>query len=682
MTAKGFRNVGFFGHAGSGKTTIADAILYLTGANTRFGKVSEKTSVFDAEPEEMERGCSLNLGLATFAYQDLLFNLIDTPGYSDFIGEALSGLEAVDSAIIVIDAAEGIAVGTERLLHQAEKKNLPVLFFINKLKKENTDYYNTLSAIGEITKKRLLPVNIPIGNADKFTGVVDIIKSKAFLTKDGKVSEADIPQEVKDKATQYQEQLIEIAADLDDALMNKYVEGVEVSVDECISVIKKGIIETKISLCLCGDALELIGIKNLIDAIIEFLPAPELMSDITLDSTKIKRSEKEKFVGYIFKTAVEPHLGELCYMKVLSGKVQIGDIITNTTQEVDEKLSQILLIRGKERKETNQLTNGMIGALVKLKNTHTGDTLTSKVSGKLPNIEFPAPTIAMAIIPKAKGDEEKISNGLNRLRSEDPTFNFSYDPEIKQLIISGIGELHLDVILSRLYRKYGVSVELAKPKIKYRETFSKKTEAQGKYKKQTGGHGQYGDCWLKVEPLPRGTGIEFVDAIVQGRIPARYIPSVEKGVHESMEQGYLAGYPFTDVKVTVYDGSFHSVDSSDIAFKIAASMAIRANAEKGSVTLLEPISEVEVFVPETFMGDVIGDLNSRRGKIMGMEGLGKIQKIKALVPEAEMYKYSTNLRSMTQGRGYFTMKFHHYEEVPKEIAQRIVEEARRDKEKS
>jgi elongation factor G len=398
-----------------------------------------------------------------------------------------------------------------------------------------------------------------------------------------------------------------------------------------------------------------------------------------LNGQKIKRTEDAPFLGYVFKTVVEPHLGELCYLRVLSGKAKSGEVISNTTKSTEEKINQIFSLKGKEKAEINEISSGMIVGLVKLKNTHTGDTLAKGIKVSLPQIEFPTPSISMAIVPKAKGDEEKISSGLTRLHDEDPTFTFAYDPEIKQLIISGIGELHLDIILSRLKRKYGVSVDLIKPRIKYRETFTKQASAQGKYKKQTGGHGQYGDCWLRVEPLERGKGFEFADEIVGGAIPSRYIPSVEKGIKEAMQNGVLAGYPLTDVKVAVYDGSYHPVDSSDIAFKIAAVMAMKANAEKGKVVLLEPIDEVEVYVPESFMGDVIGDLNSRRGKIMGMEGEGKTQKIKALVPEAEMYKYSTSLRSMTQGRGYFDMKFSHYEEVPRDVTQKIVEAAKKEK---
>jgi len=678
MATKAIRNIGLFGHASCGKTTIADAFLYLTGANNRFGKVTEKTSVFDNDPEEIDRGCSLNLGLATFDYKNVSINLIDTPGYSDFIGEAISGIEAVDCAIMVIDAVGGIEVGTERLLQKIEKKNLPVIFFINKLKKENTDFNNIFSSLSTITKKSIMPLTIPIGETTTFRGVVDIIKKKG-LGKEGK--DEEIPKEIQDKLTEYTDKMIETAAENDDKLMNKYVEGQKIEFDECLDVIKKGFIEGKIALCLAGEAFEPIGIKSLIDAIIDFAPQPDMLPDVKFDKQTLKRADDGPFAGYVFKTTVEPHLGELCFVRVLSGAVKSGEAVKNSSRASDEKINQMFLIKGKEKKEISQISSGMIVGLVKLKNTHTCDTLiSSKISGALPKIEFPEPSISMAIVPKAKGDEEKISTGLNRLHDEDPTFSFAFDPEIKQLIISGIGELHLDIILARLKRKYGVSVELTKPRLKYRETFTKKSEAQGKYKKQTGGHGQYGDCWLRVEPLEREAGFEFVNAVVGGSIPSRFIPSVEKGVRESLGNGILAGYPITDIRVTVFDGSYHDVDSSDIAFKIAATMAMKANAEKGGVVLLEPICEVLVFVPESFMGDVIGDLNSRRGKIMGMEGEGKIQRIKALVPEGEMYKYSTSLRSMTQGRGYFNMKFHHLEELPKEITKRIVEESKKVKE--
>jgi elongation factor G len=676
MVEKGIRNIGLFGHAGSGKTTIADGILFLAGANTRFGKVNEKTSVFDTEPEEQEKQCSLNLALASIKHRDVTINLVDTPGYADFIGEAISGIEAIDCAIVVIDAFGGIEVGTERLLSEITKKNIPVLFFINKLTKENTDFHKTFASLNETYKRNIVAVTIPMGETSKLSGVVDILKNKAY---DAKGKESAAPDEMKDLIQKYQEKLIEAAADLDEKIMNKYVEGEQVDFTECIDPVKQGIVAGQVALCLAGDALQLIGISNLLDAIVEFLPASEMLPEIQLGSQKIKRIDDSPLVGYVFKTVVEPHLGELCYLRVFSGKAKSGEVITNTTRASEEKINQIFLIKGKEKAELDEFSSGMIVGLVKLKNTTTGDTLAKGISASLPAITFPTPSISMAIVPKEKGDEEKISTGLARLHDEDPTFAFAFDPEIKQLIISGIGELHLDIILSRLKRKYGVSVDLIKPRVKYRETFTTKTSAQGKYKKQTGGHGQYGDCWLRVEPVERGKGFEFVNQVVGGSIPSRYIPSIEKGVKEALENGYLAGYPLTDIQVTVYDGSYHPVDSSDIAFKIAAVMSMKANAGKGKVVLLEPIHEVEVYVPESFMGDVIGDLNSRRGKIMGMEGAGKIQKIKALVPEGEMYKYSTSLRSMTQGRGYFNTNFSHYEEVPRETTQKIVDEAKKSK---
>jgi elongation factor G len=676
MAEKGIKNIGLFGHAGSGKTTIADGILFLAGANTRFGKVNEKTSVFDTEPEEQDKQCSLNLGLASFRYKDVSINLIDTPGYADFIGEAISGIEAVDCAIVVVDAFGGIEVGTERLLAEIAKKSIPVLFFINKLTKDNTNFDKTFSLLNETYKKSVVPITLPIGETSKLSGVVDILKNKAYDA-DGK--ESPVPEEMKDKITKYQEKFVEAAADLDETIMNKYVEGEKVEFTDCIDPVQNGMLAGKVALCLAGDALKLIGINNLLEAVVELLPASHMLPEIELDGQKIKRADDEPLVAYVFKTVVEPHLGELCYLRVLSGKAKSGDVISNTTKSTEEKINQIFLLKGKEKTEIDEFKSGMVVGLVKLKNTNTGDTLAKGVNASLPPITFPTPSISMAIVPKEKGDEEKISTGLARLHDEDPTFTFAFDPEIKQLIISGIGELHLDIILSRLKRKYGVSVDLVKPRVKYRETFTKKSSAQGKYKKQTGGHGQYGDCWLRVEPQERGKGFEFVDEIVGGAIPSRYIPSVEKGVKEALDNGFLAGYPFTDIKVTVYDGSYHPVDSSDIAFKIAAMMSLKSNAAKGSVVLLEPIHEVEVYIPESYMGDVIGDLNSRRGKIMGMEGEGKIQKIKALVPEAEMYKYSTSLRSMTQGRGYFTTKFSHYEEVPRDITQKIVDEAQKAK---
>lgn len=674
------RNIGFFGHGGAGKTTLAEAILYLAKASSRLGRVDDGTSILDYDDEEVNRHCSLNLAIGFCDWNGHRLNLIDVPGYTDFIGEALSGLYATDTAIIVVDASSGVEVGTERMWREAETLNLPRAILINKLKKENTDFYKILKEAVEAFGKRLCLIHLPIGQAEKFSGVVDLLEEQAFIFENGKAKSTEIPADLKDRVAEYREHLIEALADADDDLMNKYLEGSAISNDELKKSLKKGLALAQVFPVLLGDAYNLIGIENLLTFTTGYLPSPLDRPEIMVADKKIKRNATGPLLGYVFKTVSEPHLGELLYIRVLSGKVEAGTVVMNTTQGREEKINQIYLIRGKEREETKVLETGMIGALVKLKLTKTGDTLSAPNHQIiLSKVAFPKPSIDMAIVPKTKGDEEKVSNGLSKLHEEDPTFTFHYDPELKQLLISGIGELHLEVILSRLKRKFGVEVELHKPKIPFRETFTKKAESQGKYKKQTGGRGQYGDVWLKVEPLPRGTGFEFKDEIFGGAVPSKYVPPVEKGVNETMAEGVLAGYQIMDLRVTIYDGSFHPVDSSDIAFKIAGSMAFKNCAEKGGMILLEPIMEVEVVVPESYMGDVMGDLNARRGRISGMDSEGRLQKIKALVPQAEMYKYSTSLRSMTQGRGFFSMQFRHYEEVPKEIAAKIIEESKKAK---
>jgi len=674
------RNIGFFGHGGAGKTTLSDGILYLTKANSRLGRVDDGTSVFDYDEEEINRRCSLNLGLGYADWNGYRFNIIDVPGYTDFIGEAISGFHAADTAILVIDASGGVEVGTERMWREAEALSLPRAIFINKLKKENTDFVKSLQEAVEAFGRRLCVCQVPIGQAEELTGLLDLLEDKAYTFQDGKAKQIDIPAELKDRIPKLKEQLVEALADADDELMNKFLEGQVITPEEMKRSLKSSIAQAKVCPVLLGDAHSLIGIENLLEFATAYLPSPLDLPAVTSGDKKVKRDPTSPFVGYIFKTVSEPHLGELLYLRVLCGKVDAGSVVMNTAQGREEKINQIYFIRGKEREETKILTTGMIGALVKLKLTKTGDTLAAPSQTiVLPKMPFPAPSISMAIMPKTKGDDEKVSNGLSRLREEDPTFAFHFDPELRQLLISGIGESHLEVILSRLKRKFGVDVELHRPRVPYRETFTRKTEAQGRYKKQTGGRGQYGDVWLRIEPVARSAGYEFKDELFGGSVPSKYVPSVEKGVAETLAEGVLAGYPIVDVVVTIYDGSFHPVDSSDIAFKIAGTLAFKACAGKGGMVLLEPIGEVEVVVPESFMGDVMGDLNSRRGKILGMESEGRLQKIKALVPQAEMYKYSTSLRSMTQGRGFFSMKYHHYEEVPKEMAAKIVEESKKAK---
>ncbi len=675
------RNIGFFGHSGCGKTTLADTLIFLLGTNPRLGRVDEGTSFFDYDEDEIARKISINLACAFGEYKDFYFNLIDTPGYADFLGEVLSGIRACDSACVVIDATSGIEVGTEICLRYLAAEEKPTFFFINKLKKPHSDFFKVLEELVKMLGTKAFPLFLPIGKEVNFKGVVSLLEEKGYIYEGGKREEVSIaecgiePGEV----AKYKEKIIEALCDIDENIMNKYLEGGEITKEEIITGLKVGIERREILPILAGDAYDNIGVDLVLDFAIQFLPSPIAVGIRTTDK-KIPVLPDGPPLLFIFKTVSELHIGDLNYCKVLAGKVESGTSLINMRTGREEKINQIYYIKGKEREEVGILRTGEIGALVKLKETKTSDTLSApNLNIKLPPINFPEPSISIAIVPKTRGDEEKVSNGLHRLHDEDPTFNFYYAAELKQQIISGLGELHLDIILGRLKRKFDVVVETQRPKIPYRETITKTSSAQGKYKKQTGGRGQYGDVWLRIEPLPRGKGFEFENAIYGGAIPAKYIPSIEKGAKEAIEQGFLANYPMVDLKVTVFDGSFHPVDSSDIAFKIAAVLSFRNACEKAGVILLEPIMEMTVTCPEQFLGDTVGDLNARRARILGIEREGALQVIKAYCPLAELYKYSTTLRSITQGRGYFTMKFAFYEEVPKEISAKIIEEAKKEK---
>ncbi|MBN2380127.1 elongation factor G [candidate division WOR-3 bacterium] len=678
------RTFGFFGHGGSGKTTLADAVLFFTGANTRQGKVDSGTSIFDFDDAEIERKVSLNLALASCEHNGIQFHLVDTPGYADFTGEMIAGVKAVDTGVVVIDAGEGIGVGTEmswkRLINEKKGKAI----FINKLAKPDTDFGAMFNQMVEAYGTSVAPVSIPIGTGPNHKGVVCLLAEKAYLTKDGKTEEAPIPEEVKADFDKYREKLIEAVAELDEGLLESYLEGNVPTLDQLKPVLKKGIAEGAIFPLFAGDALTMTGLHPFVTFVSEYFPSPAEIQPI-----KIKKGEEERefdpkdssdTVAYVFKTVSDPHLGDLLYVRVFSGEISSGSNLKNIDKSSSERIGQILAIQGRERTETPKLGPGMIGGLVKLKNTHTGDTLTSGPQVSLGAIQFPTPPISVAIVPKSKGDEEKVSNALARIHDEDPTFVYRFDPELKQQIISGMGELHLDVVLSKLKTRYGVSVDTKKPRIAYRETITQEATAQGRHKKQSGGRGQFGDVFIRLEPLPRGEGVVFEQKIFGGAVPKNFHPAVEKGVREFTSHGYLAGYQMVDLKAVLYDGSYHTVDSSEIAFKLAAQIAMKAACEKAKPILLEPILYIEVTVPEEFMGDVMGDLNSRRGKIQGMDTVGRNQVVKATVPEAEMYKYATTLRSFTQGRGFFTASFDHYDPVPAEITQKVIAEAKKAKE--
>jgi len=682
------RNIGLVSHGGAGKTSLSEAFLFSSGATNRLGKVDDGNTVSDYTDDEIQRKISIGASLLHVEWKNHKINLVDLPGYADFIGEVYGGLRVTEGALVLVSALSGVEVGTEQVWEICQRYGVSRMIFINKLEKEHATFYNSLNQAKKRFGISVTPLQIPLGEGLQFKGVVDLLKMRAlYFEKDGKTREDKIPDDLKAKAEEYREKLVETVAESDDKLLEKFFDKGELTDEEIKKGLRNGVIGKKIFPVLCGSALENQGINLLLDYLVEFMPAPS-------DSTEIKgtdpESKSEKTIkinpdgpscALIFKTVSEPHVGELSFFKVISGKIKSGDDIYNPATRTTERIGQIYYMNGQERKEIGIVSAGDLGAFVKLKNTHTGETLCDpKKQILLPPMDFPHPAINMAIRPKSKGDEEKIATGFAKLHEEDPTFIMEVDGDIRQTIIYGQGELHLEVVVNRLKNRFGVEAEIEKPKIPYRETITKKAEAQGKYKRQSGGRGQYGDAWLRLEPQGRGEGFQFENKIVGGVVPSKYIPSVEKGVVEAMHEGGLAGYKVVDVKVTIYYGSFHEVDSSDMAFKIAGSMGFKNATSQAGPVLLEPIYNVEVKVPEEFMGDVMGDLSSRRGKILGMDPDGNFQKIKAQVPLAELYKYSTSLRSMTQGRGLHSREFSHYEEVPKELAEKIIQEAKRDKE--
>lgn len=683
------RNVGMVAHGGVGKTSLVEAMLYDAGVTNRLGRVDDGTTMSDYTDDEIERKTSIGASLLHLEWKNHKVNLIDMPGYADFIGEVVGGLRVAETALILLSAQDGVEVGTEQVWNIAQKYNIARAFFVNKMEKEHANFEKVVKQAKESFGHRVTPMQIPIGEGSGFKGIIDLIKMKAVhFDKTGKPKEDKIPAELEGKAKEYKEKLTEAVAETDDSLLEKFFDKGALTDEEIRIGLTKGVAGHKIYPLLCGSALENIGVSTLLDAITGYFPSP---SDFPQIKGKEPGTDKEKIIkigedgslsAFAFKTVSEPHVGELTFLKVYSGKLRSGTDVYNSTKDAMERIGQIYALNGRQRKEIGIVNAGDLAALVKLKNTKTGDTFCDKKDPViLPGIDFPMPVINMAIRPKAKGDEEKIANGFSKLHEEDPTFIMEVDTDIKQTIIYGQGELHLEVMVDKLKKRFGVEAELEKPRIPYRETIKAKAEAQGKYKRQSGGRGQYGDVWLRLEPLSRGGGFEFENKIVGGAVPSKYIPAVEKGVVEAMNDGVLASHKVVDAKVTLYDGTFHEVDSSDLAFKIAGSMGFKNAATKAKPVLLEPIYNLEVIVPEEFMGDVMGDLSSRRGKILGMDREGNFQSIKAQVPLAELYKYSTSLRSSTHGRGIHSREFSHYEEVPRDIADKIIKEAQAEKEK-
>ncbi|HZD60808.1 MAG TPA: elongation factor G, partial [Anaerolineae bacterium] len=651
------RNVGLVGHGGAGKTTLTEAMLFTTGATSRFGKVDEGNTVTDYDPEEVRRQFSINASLAYCELNNHKINIIDTPGYTDFIGEVYGALRAVDIAAIVVDAVAGLEVQTERVWAIADEYNLAKMVVVNRMDKEHANFDEVLGALQEVYTDKVTPLQLPIGSQANFKGVVDVLNQKAYITEGGKTSTEDVPGDMADAVASAREALIERVAESDDTLMEKYLEEGELSDEEIRAGLKTAIVSGQVIPVTCTAAFTTTGVNGLLDAITNFLPSPVDRGTVTGIDPKTEEdverapSESEPLSTFVFKTVADPYVGKLSYFRVFSGAFKANSTVANSARGKKERVGHIFAVRGKTQEDISEIPAGDIGAVAKLADTMTGDTLCDEARVVMfPPVKFPEPVISVAAAAKTKGDEEKLGTSLNRLAEEDPTLTIRRDTETHQTVLSGMGDMHLDIITERLKRKFGVEAELSAPRIPFKETIKGAAAVQGRHKKQSGGRGQFGDVWLKIEPLPRGEGFEFVDKIVGGVVPQQYRPAVEKGIKETMEQGILAGYPVVDVRVTLYDGSYHAVDSSEMAFKIAGSLAMKKGFMDAKPVLLEPITKVEVVVPEQYMGDVIGDLSSRRGRPLGSEPRGRNIVISALVPLAEMATYASTLRSITSGR--------------------------------
>ena len=683
FTSDKIRNVCMISHGGAGKTTLTEAMLFNSGALERFGRVEEGTTTSDFDPEEIKRKNSTSTSICPCEWNDHKINVIDTPGYFDFVGEVKQGIRVADSAIIVVPAKSGVAVGTEKAWAYANQSNLPRMFFVNGMDDENEDFFKVLDQLVSTFGKNVVAFEIPITEGSKFIGYVNLVSMTAKKFDKDQLVDIDIPSTLKDKSEQIRNALKEAVAETSEELMIKFFDGVEFTEEEFAKGLHDGIRDGSLVPVLCGSALINRGVKILMDSIIKYMPSP--IESGVIKATKygsdsiveLKVEPNAPLSALVFKTIADPFVGKISMMRVFSGVLKSDSTIYNTATEKTEKISQLFVLRGKKQIPVSMLVAGDIGAVAKLQNVNTNDTLCNQANAVvLDKIKFPEPVISMAVEPKTKGDEEKIGTGLHRLQDEDPTFKVSLNTETHQTIISGVGEIHLDVVVSKLKSKFGVSVNLTDPIVPYREAIKKKVKVEGKHKKQSGGHGQYGHVWIEFEP-GQNEGLTFEEKIFGGSVPRQYFPAVEKGLQESIKKGVLAGYPVVNIKATLVDGSYHAVDSSEMAFKIAAHQAYKKGLEQASPVLLEPIAHVEVSVPDAYMGEIIGDLNKRRGRVMGMEPQdGGLQQVIAEVPLAEMFKYATDLTSMTQGRGKFKLWFERYEEAPPNVSQKVIEESK------
>lgn len=678
------RNIGIIAHIDAGKTTVTERVLFYTGKKHKIGEVHEGEAEMDWMEQERERGITITSAATTCFWKDNRINIIDTPGHVDFTAEVERSLRVLDGGVVVFDGVAGVEPQSETVWHQADKYNVPRICFINKLDRTGADFFYDLQTIHDRLTKKAYVMQLPIGAESDFKGIVNLLDQKAYLYKDDlgqEIEETDIPEDMKAKADEYRAKLVEAIVENDEDLMNKYLNGEEIPVADLKKTLRKAVINLEMIPVFCGSALKNKGVQALLDAIVEYLPSPVEVppvkgfdpSDPDKELVR-KTSDEEPFAALAFKIATDPFVGKLAFVRVYSGVLKSGSYVLNVSTGKKERIGRLLRMHANHREEIEQIYSGDIAAVVGLKDTTTGNTLCDENNPVvLESITFPEPVISVAIEPKTKADQEKMSVALQKLAEEDPTFRVSTDEETMQTLIAGMGELHLDIIVDRMKREFKVEANVGKPQVAYKETIRQQAEAEGKYIRQSGGRGQYGHCWIRVEPNEAGGGFEFKDEIKGGVIPKEYIPAIEKGIKEAMEKGVLAGYPVIDVKVVCYDGSYHEVDSSEAAFKIAGSLAFQSAANKAGMVLLEPVMEVEVVTPEEFMGEVVGDLNSKRAKIQEMRDRGQMKVIDAFVPLAEMFGYATSLRSMTQGRASYSMEFAHYEDVPKNVEQQIIE---------
>ena len=690
-TTNNIRNITIIGHGGCGKTSFAEAMLFSTATTTRLGRIEDGNTISDFSSEEINRKISISASLLNCTHNNIKLNIIDTPGFSDFIGEVKCGLKVSDTAVMLVNSIEGVEVGTEMCWKNSSTENIPVVFVANKLDHENTDFEKCIESLKNKFGGDVIVTQFPLNLKQDFDTIIDVVKMKLVKYEkngSGKFTESDIPADILPQAKKLRDELVEKVAETDEEIMNSFFENGGLTDEEFTKGLKVGLKNRKLFPVLCVSSTKNIGTLGILNFIENYFPAPNMRSPIKVtkassnEAVDLNIDSNGEAVMFIFKTVSEKNIGEMSYFKVLSGKVSSGMDLQNTSVGKSERLSQISTINGKERKEILEVVAGDIAAAVKLKDSHSNNTLCSKsINIIAPGIVFPEPVISLALIPKSKGEEDKVASGLHKIHEEDPTFVFKVDPELNQTIISGQGELHLNILVKRFKERYGVDVDIVEPKIPYREAIKGKAlNVEYKHKKQSGGRGQFGHVYLKVEPLPRGEGFQFEDEVVGGVVPGRFIPAVEKGVVETMAKGVIAGYKIVDVKVTIFDGSHHSVDSDEMSFKIAGTQAFKKGFKEAKPILLEPIYIIEVTIPDKYMGDIMGDLTSRRGRILGMEAEGDYQVVKAQVPMAEIHQYATVLRSMTQGRGFFTRKFSHYDEVPKEEMDKIIAAAEKSKE--